>query len=350
MKRNLTSLAARLVAAAWISAGLAAVVSAAPAANAATLPFSLKLPVDAGATVWSAGPHISVSGTIRNGVDFRNPDRADGTRADLRVRAAASGKVTYNNGCVIQVDHSSGYKIQYAHMKTTNVAVGTSVSAGTYLGTTGTPQETCGSGSGSHLHFSLWSPSGSPVAISGTSMGGYTVRANGSNYCGYWTRDSDGRTVVPQTCSTAPALVNGTTSEAPAPTKYPTLKYGNTGSNVKALQYLLRFEGFWIDPDGSFGPATQNAVIGFQKKVGLSQTGVADHMTISKAIDTVYYGDVDQAAAGAQVLLKKHGYYGDVIDGSFGDNSLNALHRFQSAKGITRTNYVNGTTWLFLFN
>ena len=51
--------------------------------------------------------------------------------------------------------------------------------------------------------------------------------------------------------------------------------YGNSflPSGVKEVQKALIFNGFRIKDDGIFGPATKEAVIQFQKKKGIKQTG-----------------------------------------------------------------------------
>ena len=43
-----------------------------------------------------------------------------------------------------------------------------------------------------------------------------------------------------------------------------------TGQTVETLQVMLRALGYKIDLDGSFGPATENALGQFQKGSGLT--------------------------------------------------------------------------------
>jgi hypothetical protein len=53
------------------------------------------------------------------------------------------------------------------------------------------------------------------------------------------------------------------------------LKVGDTGAEVLALQKVLEALSYDVGkPDGSFGPATQEAVIAFQKAQGLTPDGV----------------------------------------------------------------------------
>ncbi len=53
------------------------------------------------------------------------------------------------------------------------------------------------------------------------------------------------------------------------------LKRGATGAEVKLLQTLLNFHGAALECDSSFGPATQKALIEFQKSRGIASDGIA---------------------------------------------------------------------------
>lgn len=57
------------------------------------------------------------------------------------------------------------------------------------------------------------------------------------------------------------------------------LKRGAAGDEVKLLQTLLIFHGASIAADGSFGPATEKAVVAFQRSRNLSPDGVAGAAT-----------------------------------------------------------------------
>ena len=58
-----------------------------------------------------------------------------------------------------------------------------------------------------------------------------------------------------------------------------TLKKGAVGEEVRLLQTMLNFHGAEISADSSFGPATEKALIGFQKKRGISADGSAGPQT-----------------------------------------------------------------------
>lgn len=57
---------------------------------------------------------------------------------------------------------------------------------------------------------------------------------------------------------------------------------GERGAKVSQLQWTLALSGFWLGwPDGVYGGLTSQAVMAFQKYVGLPRTGVADQGTIN---------------------------------------------------------------------
>lgn len=57
------------------------------------------------------------------------------------------------------------------------------------------------------------------------------------------------------------------------------LKKGASGGEVKLLQTLLNLHGAKLEIDSSFGPATQKALIEFQKMRGISTDGIAGSST-----------------------------------------------------------------------
>ncbi len=74
------------------------------------------------------------------------------------------------------------------------------------------------------------------------------------------------------------------------------LSWGDTGSEVTQLQQTLNNNGYWCgSADGIFGSKTYNAVVSFQKDVGISVDGVAGPVTLK------YLGLGSQAASSTQV-------------------------------------------------
>jgi hypothetical protein len=92
-----------------------------------------------------------------------------------------------------------------------------------------------------------------------------------------------GATTTPQETTTTP-----TASTVPTDT---TLRRGDTGDNVSALQQALLTLGF--DPgavDGKFGPVTEQAVSAFQKSAGLAEDGVAGAKTLAAVNESLKSG------------------------------------------------------------
>lgn len=59
----------------------------------------------------------------------------------------------------------------------------------------------------------------------------------------------------------------------------PVLRRGAGGEAVRAMQALLCYRGFTCDTDGSFGPATQEQLLAFQRAVGLEPDGICGPAT-----------------------------------------------------------------------
>ena len=94
-------------------------------------------------------------------------------------------------------------------------------------------------------------------------------------------------TVTP-TPTLVPTPTPSPTVTTPSPTPTPTktvkprtsLRYGDQGEKVLALQKRLSNLGYWLGtPDGSFGSLTQQAVFAFQKAAGVSRDGVVGPRT-----------------------------------------------------------------------
>lgn len=98
----------------------------------------------------------------------------------------------------------------------------------------------------------------------------------------------------------------GITAPAYAAT-YPTLSSGATGANVTSLQHLLTSRGYSTAADGDFGSGTQAAVRAFQSGAGLTADGVAGPATFGALVTTLRQGDSGAAVQALQVQLVKHG-------------------------------------------
>ena len=55
---------------------------------------------------------------------------------------------------------------------------------------------------------------------------------------------------------------------------------GQKNSNVKILQLLLKYFGYKISADGSYGPQTKEVILNFQKENGLKMDGIVGPVTM----------------------------------------------------------------------
>jgi hypothetical protein len=76
--------------------------------------------------------------------------------------------------------------------------------------------------------------------------------------------------------ATPPAL-NGTTPTTPTPIR--DLRRGDTGEDVKKLQWALTDAGYLCKADGQFGPITERIVKDFQRHHGLKVDGIVGPKT-----------------------------------------------------------------------
>ena len=77
------------------------------------------------------------------------------------------------------------------------------------------------------------------------------------------------------TASTPAATPSPSASPSATATARASLRRGDSGPEVRALQERLSGLGYWLGPpDGSFGALTQQAVFALQKAAGLSRDGI----------------------------------------------------------------------------
>lgn len=161
------------------SADLLATTTAVAAGAGST---SLSLPWTDGNT-WrlTGGPH-SYDGRKRSpwsSLDFAGPKPG----VSYMVRAAGAGVVVRPCSNLVQVRHSGGWATSYYHLTNIAVRAGQSIARGVLLGYTSTSARCGGLATGPHVHFTLLRY-GSPVGISGHTIGGWTVRDGSGQYYG----------------------------------------------------------------------------------------------------------------------------------------------------------------------
>jgi hypothetical protein len=159
------------------------------------------------------------------------------------------------------------YVHRYAHMVENSLKVkkGQKVEAGTILGIMGNT----GASAGRHLHFEInkgrvwrWTSDGSgfvnPLEFVRNTIEAYKLQES-----------------IPQATPEDAPLVPAPPIEKAKTDKV--LKLGSKGPAVRRLQRALK-----LKQDGQFGPLTETAVKAFQKKNGLTETGIVDSSLSAK--------------------------------------------------------------------
>jgi Putative peptidoglycan binding domain len=96
------------------------------------------------------------------------------------------------------------------------------------------------------------------------------------------TRTATTRATTTRATTTRATTTGRTTTSRTAPPPTATLKPGDSGSNVRALQRELAALGYSPGAiDGSYGPSTKAAVEQFQRASGLTADGVAGQETLA---------------------------------------------------------------------
>ncbi len=111
---------------------------------------------------------------------------------------------------------------------------------------------------------------------------------------------------------------------------------GDKGSAVKQLQQNLIGLGFLTgSADGSYGPATKQAVKSFQQTYGLTADGNAGDKTQTA---------LRNAMVRVQVELQQADCSPGSADGYYGTNTQNALKRYQKNLGLSQTGIADTAT------
>jgi len=157
----------------------------------------------------------------------------------------------------------------------------------------------------------------------------------------------------------------------PAPTpvpgsdRYETLSNGSTGNAVKALQSALAELGYLDEKtvDGKFGPKTESALMTFQKRNGLSRTGVASpdlqvlmyegtpkdfkgYRQYVKTVAPIPGATIREGAKGDEVSrlqsrLRYLGYYDGEFTAVFDKATVAAYKMFEGKNGLVADGEVS---------
>ncbi len=142
-------------------------------------------------------------------------------------------------------------------------------------------------------------------------------------------------------------LVVSATRATPAAAQaaWPTVRLGHAGPNVTTVQYLLRHHGYPVAVDGSFGPATERHIKAFEQAHRLEVNGIVGPDTWSQLSVELDYGAQGAAVKALQVQLKKHGYAGFEVGGTYGSRTRDAVVAFKRTQGLSSSTLVGPLTW-----
>ena len=144
-----------------------------------------------------------------------------------------------------------------------------------------------------------------------------------------------------------------------------TLSVGMTGNDVYALQErLIELNYLSGVADGVFGTETQNALIAFQNRNGLTADGTAGASTLKKlsgsckaatataapsSNGTLHEGDSGEDVYNLQARLFELGYYNGRIDGRYSSETTAAVKAFQEANGLSADGIAGSVTLSILY-
>jgi len=126
------------------------------------------------------------------------------------------------------------------------------------------------------------------------------------------------------------------------------LAQGMTGDAVTMLQERLTELGYYQGTiDGYFGPVTREAVLRYQQDHNMIADGVAWDTTLAslgvyipRTLEAAYevhyvgWGSSGNVVRIVQERLQALGYYTGAVDGVFGQQTYNAVARFQESQGL----------------
>ena len=163
--------------------------------------------------------------------------------------------------------------------------------------------------------------------------------------------------------------------DIPLPAERPssTLRRGSSGETVRLAQYFLRVIALYDDEippitiDGSYGPATENAVRAFQKMQGLTVDGIIGPatwnalyerflgITQTTGLAVTYPGTPLKSGSRGDNIRVVQEYLNTLarayplprvtVDSIYGPATENAVQAFQRLFGLTADGIVGPRTW-----
>ncbi|GAB5365379.1 hypothetical protein AAMO2058_001052900 [Amorphochlora amoebiformis] len=129
---------------------------------------------------------------------------------------------------------------------------------------------------------------------------------------------------------------------------WPLLKRGKANPNNHALQYLLKYHGWYSSKvDGIFGSGTHSSVRLFQRAKGLTADGIVGKNTWVNlwGNQTLGSGAKGEHVKAIQKLLNLKRSAGLKLDGDFGPKTKSAVIKFQTERRYTDSGSVSLTTF-----
>jgi peptidoglycan hydrolase-like protein with peptidoglycan-binding domain len=134
-------------------------------------------------------------------------------------------------------------------------------------------------------------------------------------------------------------------ADAASAIAWPTQSSGDRGTDVLAIQYLLRAGGMAPPLDGQFRSTTDAAVRALQTAHGIAPSGVVAWSTWGALIRRLAHGASGDAVRALQAELVAKVQATIPVSGSFGAATQTAVIAFQRHMGLTPSGVVDTATW-----
>jgi hypothetical protein len=141
------------------------------------------------------------------------------------------------------------------------------------------------------------------------------------------------------------ALALATPAHAHRRAEFPAQSLGDRGADVVALQHLLRARGRGVAVSGYFGKETKTALAGFQRSVGVADSGIAYVSTWEKLVPDLRQGASGEAVLALKKQLNAKRRAGLSLTKPFDSTTRTAVRYLQKHMGLAITGVVNRSTW-----
>ena len=140
----------------------------------------------------------------------------------------------------------------------------------------------------------------------------------------------------------------------PVPVTFTTLKTGDTGEIVNALQERLAEVGYLAAVSSVYDKATADAVTAVQTNYGLPETGIADDETQEVIFGECYLplkeGDAGEQVTALQTRLKENSLYSGETSGTYDMTTKQAVSMFQQLYSLEPTGEADVQTLAVLYS